>query len=186
MPISQRIARGILNLLGWQIVGDFPDLPKYIIVGAPHTTNWDFPFTMLLMFGSGMRFNWIAKDSLFRGPVGGVMRRLGGIPVRREQKANFTGQIAELFERSQRMVIAISPEGTRSLVTRWKTGFYYMARSANVPIVMGFIDYARKQVGIGPIHYPGENIEETFAALRAFYTDKVGLHPHKQGRIEPI
>lgn len=183
MSFSQRLARFILRLLGWQIVGRFPNLPKYVLVGAPHTSNWDFPFTMLLMFGSGVRFNWIGKDSLFRGPQGGIMRKLGGIPVRRDLRTNFTAQIVEVFNNSPELIIAISPEGTRSLATRWKTGFYYMAREARVPIVMGFIDYRRKQLGVGPVHYPTEDIEHTFAQLRAFYADKSGKYPDKQGEI---
>jgi len=184
MPFSQRLARAALKLMGWELVGRFPDLPKYVLVGAPHTTNWDFPFAMLLMFASGVRFNWIAKDSLFKGPWRRILYRLGGIPVRRDQKSNFVGQMVESFQRSSRMIIAIAPEGTRSMVNRWKTGFYYMARGAQVPIVMGFIDYRRKQVGVGPVLYPSENIEETFAHLQAFYADKTGKYPHKQGAIE--
>jgi 1-acyl-sn-glycerol-3-phosphate acyltransferase len=186
LTISQRMAHGILKLLGWELIGDFPDLPKYILVGAPHTTNWDFPFAMLMMFASGVHFNWIAKDSLFRGPWGWLLRKIGGIPVWRDRKSNFVSQIVEAFDRSSRLIIAISPEGTRSLVTRWKTGFYYMATGAQVPIVMGFIDYRRKQVGVGPVIYPSEDIEETFAQLRSFYSDKTGKYPEKQGKIEAI
>ncbi len=184
MRLSQRLARAALKLMGWEMVGSFPNLPKYVLVGAPHTTNWDFPFTMLLMFASGIRFNWIAKDSLFKGPWRAILLRLGGIPVVRSRKSNFVNQIIEAFQRSSHMIVAISPEGTRSLVNRWKTGFYYMALGAQVPIVLGFIDYRRKQVGIGPVVYPSENIEETFAHLRTFYADKVGKYPEKQGCIE--
>jgi len=182
--LSQRLARAVLKWMGWELVGRLPDLPKYILVGAPHTSNWDFPFTMLLMFASGIRFNWIAKDSLFKGPWRGLLLRLGGIPVVRNRKSNFVTQIVEAFQRSSHMIVAISPEGTRSLVNRWKTGFYYMAIGAQVPIVLGFIDYHRKQVGVGPVLHPTENIEEIFACLRAFYADKVGKYPEKQGRIE--
>lgn len=170
--------------MGWEMVGRFPDLPKYVLVGAPHTTNWDFPFAMLLMFAGGVRFNWIAKASLFKGPWKGFFYRLGGIPVLRDRKTNFVSQIVEAYQRSSRLIVAISPEGTRSLVNRWKTGFYYMAVGAQVPIVMGFIDYRRKQVGVGPVLYPSDSIEETFAHLRAFYADKTGKYPEKQGKIE--
>jgi 1-acyl-sn-glycerol-3-phosphate acyltransferase len=185
LTFSQRLARAILKVFGWEFTGAFPDLPKYVLVGAPHTTNWDFPLAMLLMFAGGVRFNWIGKDSLFRWPMEGFFRSLGGIPVRREKNSNFVAQIVDAFNRSSHLIIAIAPEGTRSLAKRWKTGFYYMARSAQVPLVMGFVDYRRRQVGVGPVIFPNEDIEVTFAELRAFYSDKTGKYPNKQGEISP-
>jgi 1-acyl-sn-glycerol-3-phosphate acyltransferase len=180
----QVLSLAILRITGWHITGEFPNIQKYIIVGAPHTSNWDFPLTMLLMFGSGVRFNWIAKASLFRWPFGGLLRRMGGIPVWRDRKTNFVSQTVEAFDKAAHLIIAISPEGTRSKVARWKTGFYYMAMGAKVPIVMGFVDYARKQVGIGPVLYPSGNIDSDFAVLREFYSDKTGRFPDKHGVIE--
>lgn len=182
---SQRLARGILKLFGWEATGAFPDLPKYVLVGAPHTSNWDFPLAMLLMYAGGVRFNWIGKDSLFRSPLGGFFRGMGGIPVKRDRNSNFVSQIVDAFNRSTHLIIAIAPEGTRSLATRWKTGFYYMALGARVPLVLGFVDYARRQVGVGPVIYPSEDIEATFAELRAFYSAKSGKYPHMQGEITP-
>ena len=181
---TQSLARAIGKLAGWEITGVFPDLPKFVLVGAPHTSSWDFPLSMLLMFGSGVRFNWIAKASLFRWPVKGFFHRLGGIPVRREQSGNFVSQVVKAFEENSRMIVAIAPEGTRSKATYWKTGFYYMALGAKVPIVMGFVDYLRKQVGVGPTLHPSGDIHADFAILRAFYSDKTGKFPHKQGAIE--
>ena len=182
---SQRLARAILKMVGWEMTGSFPDLPKYILVGAPHTSNWDFPLAMLLMLAGGVRFNWIGKDSLFRWPLGGIFRRLGGIPVHRDRSNNFVAQIVQAFENSERLIIAIAPEGTRSLVTRWRTGFYYMAIGAQVPLVLGFVDYHKRQVGVGPVIYPSQDIEATFAQLSEFYADKTGKYPHKQGQITP-
>lgn len=185
LTFSQHLAQAILKLVGWEATGSFPNIPKYILVGAPHTSNWDFPLTMLLMFAKGVRFNWIGKASLFHWPFGGLFHRLGGIPVKRDRTTNFVHQIVETFERSSHLIIAISPEGTRSLVTRWRTGFYYMAMSAKVPLVLGFVDYKRRQVGVGPVVFPSSDIEETFAQLRLFYADKTGKYPHKQGEITP-
>jgi 1-acyl-sn-glycerol-3-phosphate acyltransferase len=181
---SQALARAVLGILGWRVVGSFPDLPKYVLVGAPHTTNWDFPFTMLWMFAGGVRFNWIAKASLFENPLGWVFRRLGGIPVWRERKANFVSQIVQAFEKASRLIIVISPEGTRSKTSYWKTGFYYMALGAKVPIVMGYIDYRLKEIGIGPTLHPSGDIHMDFTHLREFYASKTGLYPNKQGLIE--
>jgi len=185
LTFSQLLAQAILRLVGWEATGSFPNISKYILVGAPHTSNWDFPLTMLLMFAKGVRFNWVAKQSLFRWPFKSLFHRLGGIPVKRDRANNFVGQIVEAFERSSHLIIAISPEGTRSLVTRWKTGFYYMAVGAKVPLVLGFVDYKLRQVGVGPVVYPSNDIEETFAQLRHFYADKTGKYPHKQGEITP-
>jgi 1-acyl-sn-glycerol-3-phosphate acyltransferase len=184
LAFSQILARGILKLVGWQLVGSFPDLPKFILVGAPHTSNWDFLLAMLLMYGGGVRFSWIGKDTLFRRPFGVFFRRLGGIPVWRNRRSNFVTQIVETFERSKRLIIAIAPEGTRSMIAYWKTGFYYMALGANVPLALGFVDYRRKQVGVGPLLYPSGDIQADFAQLRAFYSDKTGKYPDKQGVIE--
>jgi 1-acyl-sn-glycerol-3-phosphate acyltransferase len=182
---SQYLARAILKMIGWEATGAFPDLPKFVLVGAPHTSNWDFVFTMLLMYAKGVRFNWIGKDSLFRWPVARLLRRLGGIPVKRDRKTNFVGQMVEIFDRSTHLIIAISPEGTRSLVTRWKTGFYYISLGAQVPLVLGFVDYRRREVGVGPTVHPSADIEATFTELREFYSDKTGKYPHKQGQIVP-
>jgi 1-acyl-sn-glycerol-3-phosphate acyltransferase len=182
---SQNLAQAILKLVGWEVRGEFPNISKYILVGAPHTSNWDFPLAMLMMYARGVRFSWIGKASLFRWPFGSLLHRLGGIPVTRDSKQNFVQQIVASFENSSRLIIAIAPEGTRSLVTRWKTGFYYMAMGANVPLVLGFVDYKERQVGVGPVVYPSADIEETFARLRLFYAEKVGKYPHKQGQITP-
>lgn len=181
---SQVLAQAILRVIGWQLVGSFPNLPKYVIVGAPHTSNWDFPLAMLLMYASGVRFHWIGKASLFRPPFGGLFRRLRGIPIRRDRKDHVVAQIVDAFERSKNLIITIAPEGTRSLTPYWKTGFYYIALGARVPILPVFVDYPRRQVGVGPLLHPSGDIQADFAYLREFYADKVGLHPEKQGAIE--
>jgi 1-acyl-sn-glycerol-3-phosphate acyltransferase len=180
---SQFLAKIVLKTIGWQVVGNFPDIPKFVLVGAPHTSNWDFLLAMLLMYASGVRFNWIGKASLFRPPYGGFFRRLGGVPVWRERRNNFVSQIVEAFERSKRLIIAIAPEGTRSKIPYWKTGFYYMALGAKVPLVLGFIDYGRRQVGVGPLFKPSGDIRADFACLRDFYADKTGLYPEKQSAV---
>jgi len=184
ITFSQFLANWLLKLIGWQVVGVFPDIPKFVLVGAPHTSNWDFPLAMLLMYSTGVRFNWIGKDSLFRPPFGRLFKRLGGIPVRRGQNDNFVSQIVEAFENSKRLIIAIAPEGTRSKIQYWKTGFYYMALGARVPLVLGFIDYGRKQVGVGPLVHPSGDIKADFSRLQEFYINITGRYPEKQGAIE--
>ncbi len=180
---KQRLSLRILTALGWRIVGRFPDLPKFIIIGAPHTSNWDFFIAMLYMYASGERFNWIGKASLFRWPLGGMARALGGIPVVRERRENFVAQVVAAYERAERMVIVIAPEGTRKNAPYWRSGFYYMAMGAKVPVVMAFLDYKKRLVGAGPLIYPSGDIESDFVFIQAFYQGLQGLHPELQGTL---
>lgn len=177
------VCHAILLMLGWHMVGTMPGFSKYVLVGAPHTSNWDFFYGMLFKYASGLHFKWIGKASLFKAPFGTLFRRLGGIPVWRDQKSNFVSQISELFRQSERLVITIAPEGTRSKAPYWKTGFYYMAVGAQVPIVLGFLDYARKQIGLGPVLYPTGDIYADFELIQEFYADKQGAHPSKQNAV---
>jgi len=174
---------GILLLLGWRMAGSFPDTQKFVMIGAPHTSNWDFIYAMLFKYASGLHFKWIGKASLFKPPFGSLFRRLGGIPVWREKKYNFVAQISDLFDQSERLVIAIAPEGTRQQSAYWKTGFYYMAVGARVPIVLGFVDYARKHIGLGPVLHPTGDIHVDFKLIQDFYADKQGAHPANQNPI---
>ena len=186
--LPQRIAGFILKQAGWQIVGQYPEHPKCIVIGAHNTTNWDFVYAMLMKFAIGEEFHWIGKASIFRWPLGKLMRSLGGIPVWREKKTNFVYQIVEAFQKAEHLVIVIAPEGTRKLAPYWKSGFYYMALGAQVPIVMGFIDYCRKQIGFGPSLFPSSDIQADFAQIRAFYDDKEGLYPenHTPVTLRPV
>lgn len=184
VTLAQKISRAILKLFGWTIVGNYPEIPKFVLVGAPHTTNWDFPLAMLWMYGSGVRFNWVGKDSLFKPPFGWLFYRLRGIPVKRDSSYNFVDQIIKIFKEREQLIIAITPEGTRSKSPYWKTGFYYIAQGAGVPLVLAFIDFSKKQIGIGPTIELSGDINEDFKHLRNFYVDKQGLYPDKQGLIE--
>lgn len=170
-------------MLSWKLIVQYPPVQKYVLIGAPHTSNWDLLFALLLAHGSGIQIHWIGKDSLFRPPIGKLMRWLGGIPVNRSRRENFVQQVIELFEGSEKLVIAITPEGTRSRVIYWKTGFYHIAHGAGVPIALGYIDYGCKELGIGPLIEPTGDIQADFKAIQAFYADKTGLHLAKHGKI---
>lgn len=185
---SQKFARRIMKQLGWQIAGHYPEHPKCIVIAAHHTSNWDFFYTMLLNYALDEQFHWIGKASIFRWPFGKLARSLGGIPVWRDKKTNFVVQITEAFQKAKQLVIVIAPEGTRKQAPYWKSGFYYMALGAQVPIVMGFIDYNRKLIGFGPSLLPSGDIQADFAQLRAFYADKQGLYPenHTPVILKPV
>lgn len=182
--IGRRIARGLLSLAGWTLVDQPPERPpKYVLIGAPHTSNWDFPLGMLGLIGLGITRNWVGKHTLFRPPIGWLMRALGGVPLDRTKRHNFVEQVVAAFDRSDEMVIALTPEGTRSYTPCWKTGFYYIALGAAVPIILGFIDYPRKRVGLGPVFRPSGNLDTDMERIRDFYADKTGRRPEKMGEI---
>ena len=179
----QGLSQAILAIFGWQIIGLFPDEDKYIIVGAPHTTNWDFVFMLLLRYAAGINIHFVGKSSLFRWPFGFFMRRLGGIPVDRTSRNKFVEQIIDLINRNDQLILAITPEGTRGKTTYWRSGFYYMALGANVPILLVSIDYQQRQIEIGPLIHPSGDIQNDFSSMRKFYAGKKGKYPFKQGEI---
>lgn len=179
----QAFAKVALNLIGWHVDTLYPTEKKYIIIGAFHTSNWDLPVALLFSMASGIKFNFLAKDEAFRWPMGGLMRWVGGVPVNRRARTNLVEQIAEEFAQREELVIVVTPEGTRKHSEYWKTGFYYMALAAKVPIAIGFLDYPSKRIGIGKMLVPSGDLEADLDIIRAFYADKKGKYPHEHGEI---
>jgi 1-acyl-sn-glycerol-3-phosphate acyltransferase len=177
------IAIIVLRLLGWKVTFSLPPREKYVLVGAPHTSNWDFPLGLLAMCAVGLRFNWVGKHTMFKGLFGPIMRAIGGIPVDRRSGTGFLKKVIDIFENREQFVLAIAPEGTRSLTKQWKGGFYHIAVAAGVPIALGFIDYPHKRIGIDRLFEPSGDIEADFEMLRDYYQDKIGKHPEKQGPV---
>lgn len=165
-----------LKILGWRVEGKIPDLKKYVIIAAPHTSNWDFPITLALTFALKIKIYWMGKAALFRWPFGAACRWLGGIPIDRSKSNNLVGQSVQAFKERDKLIMVIPPEGTRKKVSYWKTGFYHIARGANIPIVLGFLDYRRKAAGIGPTFYPMGRIEEDMQKIMTFYATITGKH----------
>jgi 1-acyl-sn-glycerol-3-phosphate acyltransferase len=180
----QSFARFVLKLLGWKTIGKAPDVPRFVIIAAPHTSNWDFLYALLLSADLGMRVKWVGKDTLFRFPFGGIMRALGGIGVDRSERHNYVDNIVHLLKNSERLGLIIPAEGTRSKTSRWKTGFYYIALGAQVPIVCGFVDYTKKEGGIGLTFIPSGDLSEDVQKLRNFYTGIQGKHPEQTSVID--
>ena len=173
----------MLKLIGWQVSFTLPPCDKYVLVGAPHTSNWDFPLGLLAMWAVGLRFNWVGKHTLFKGPMGPIMRGLGGIPVDRSGGTGFVKRIIDIFESRDQFVLAIAPEGTRSRTDCWKAGFYHIAVATGVPVALGFIDYPHRRIGIDRLFEPSGDIEADFTILRDYYRDKIGKRPDKQGPV---
>ncbi|GAB3762154.1 lysophospholipid acyltransferase family protein [Ramlibacter monticola] len=176
-------SRLVLRLAGWQVVGGAPQAQRYVLIAAPHTTNWDFPLMMLFAAALGIRPAWLGKHTLFKPPFGWLVRLVGGIPVDRRLPGQLVEQLSARFEEQPRLVLVMPPEGSRGRRAHWKSGFYHVARSAGVPIAMGWLDYSRKQGGIGPLLTPSGDLGADMDKLRAFYADKQGLHPERQGPV---
>jgi 1-acyl-sn-glycerol-3-phosphate acyltransferase len=175
MPLTQRLARFVLRLLGWTCI-DLPQRPaRAVVIGYPHTSNWDFPLGLLVMAALGLDARWAGKDSLFRGPLGPLMRRLGGIAVNRRERTGFVERLAGEIRQHQSFMLVIAPEGTRSLMPGWKSGFYRIARAAEVPVVIGTIDYAQRRIGLlGSVTLSGDEAAD-MAQIATYYQDCRGL-----------
>lgn len=163
------IGRGLLRLTGWSIDPKIPDLPKFVVIAAPHSSNWDFLIGIGLVFALRLDLHFIGKAQLFRGPFGPIMRGLGGLPVDRSHPQGMVEQTVAMFNARDKLIVALAPEGTRKPVTKWKSGFYRIALSAGVPIVPGYFDNRRRVVGMGPPFHPTGDAEDDIAQLRAFY-----------------
>jgi 1-acyl-sn-glycerol-3-phosphate acyltransferase len=179
----QQFAIWLFGLFGWKVILEPPQRKKYVLVGYPHTSNWDFFPALFFIWGSGLKANWVGKASLFNGLMGPIMRGLGGIPVDRDRSKNFVSKVADLFATRDELFLIIAAEGTRSRAEYWKTGFYYIALEANVPIALAYMDWKVKEVGIGGYFTPTGDINADFEEIKKFYVDKTGLDPSKQSPI---
>jgi len=175
--LKQSMARAFLRLSGWAFEGSLPRSRRYVLIAAPHTSNWDFVYMIAIALSLGVRLHWMGKASLFDSPLGGLYRALGGIPIRRDVASNVVEQSAARFAGVEDLVLAVPAEGTRALAGTWRSGFYHIARLADVPIVLGYLDYARKRGGLGPELRPSGDLRADMDRIRAFYADKVGRHP---------
>ena len=181
--MKKAMARLYLWLSGWKVSGEAPTDDRYMIIAAPHTSNGDFCPMLAIAFALGLDLHWMGKHTLFRWPLGWFMRRLGGVPIDRRAAHNTVAAIVEEFRRRERFVLAVAPSATRAYREYWKSGFYWVARGAQVPIYPGFLDYARREGGCGPKVMPTEDIRATMDSLRAFYADKAGKYPEKVSRV---
>jgi len=184
-PVISTLMRGLalsfMKAFGWRLEGRLPDVNKLVVIAAPHTSNWDLPVLLSLAFALKAKACWLGKHTLFRWPFGFLFRWMGGIPVYRSASKNVVAQSVEMFRNSEKLILTIPPEGTRSKVSHWKTGFYYIALGAEVPIAMAFIDYRRKVSGVGPTLFPTGDIEADMEIIRNFYVNVTAKYPDKAG-----
>lgn len=175
--ILRLISSAFLRCIGWRTEGDRPDIPKYVMIAAPHTSNWDFAIALAMVFIYRVNIQIMMKDTWFFWPLGPVLLWLGVMPIDRDRPGGVVSQCIEDFRRSDEKLLMVPPSGTRSKVRYWKTGFYRIAAGAGVPIVMGFLDYGRKRGGIGPTFIPTGDMESDMAVIRAFYKGITAKHP---------
>jgi 1-acyl-sn-glycerol-3-phosphate acyltransferase len=186
VTFGMRLARLLLRLFGWKAVLVPPPGLKVLVVACPHTSNWDFPVGMLWAWASGVPIKFVAKQSLFGGPLGGVLRAWGGVAVDRSKAGgNFVQAVVNLLNDSPEMVLALAPEGSRSRGEHWKSGFYHMALQAGIPIGLAFFDWKRREVGIGGYLVPSGSITADFEKIRVFYHGRHGRKPENETPIVP-
>ena len=180
--MTEKISDIILNLLGWRVVGQVPKEKKYIIIVAPHTSNWDFVIGRCFGYKLKVKAKFLGKNQLFRFPIGWLFRLMGGIAVNREKRNNMVASIVETFNNSDELILGLAPEGTRSRTDHWKRGFYHIANEANIPIMLSFLDYKTKEAGIGMVLYPSGDFQKDMLKIQTFYE---GITPKYPDRYNP-
>ncbi len=183
-PIFRAISHVLLKLVGWRAEGGLPNVRKWVLIAAPHTSNWDAPLMLALALHYRIRLRWFVKDRFFRPPWGALCRWLGAIAVDRSKTTNLVAQAIERLRTHDDYVIAVPPEGTRSSAKHWKSGFYHIAHGAGVPISLGYLDYRNRVGSIGPLFYPSGDIHADIIKIREHYAPIQPRFPDKKGPIE--
>lgn len=168
----------LLTLSGWKIVGDLPHERKFILAVAPHTSNWDFIVSVLVMLALNLKVTFMGKKSIFVWPLRWFLLKIGGVPIDRQHPQGIVGQMVELFNQSQAMILGLSPEGTRSKTKQWKTGFLIIAQQANIPIVPISLDFKKKEVKIHHPYFVKDNIDSALTEIKAEFIDVCAKNPH--------
>jgi len=169
--------KALLKAMNFTFKGAPPDVDKFVIIAAPHTSNWDLPLMLACAYVSNLKISWLGKSTIFRGIGRPFFSWLGGVPVDRTASTGMVAQVAEIYKQREQLAIAIPPSGTRTRTDGWKTGFYYIALEAGVPIVMSYLDFSKREAGFGPMIMPSGDIEADFEIFREFYKEKRGRYP---------
>ncbi|KPK52974.1 MAG: hypothetical protein AMJ63_07785 [Myxococcales bacterium SG8_38_1] len=181
--IKRLIGEAFLRVAGWKVEGERPSVDRYVIIAAPHTSNWDMPFMLAFAFIYDIPVKWMGKHTLFEGPKGTFFKWLGGMPIIRHRPGGVVGQMIEAFENNESLVLMVPAEGTRSHVDYWKSGFYHIACGADVPVVLSYLDFGKKVGGIGPALKMTGDISADMDKIRAFYAGMQGFKPENVGVI---
>jgi hypothetical protein len=179
----QRIVLGLMKLFGWKSILAPAPGKKFVALGYPHTSNWDFVPAVAWAWSTGLKMNFVGKAALFKGIMGPIMKALGGIPLERDKSKNFVDQIVEIINSRDEIALIVAAEGTRKKAEYWRSGFYYMALEANVPIGLAYMDWKRREIGIKQYLMPSGDLEKDFEIIKAYYQDVTGRDPSKQSPI---
>jgi 1-acyl-sn-glycerol-3-phosphate acyltransferase len=181
--MKKALARWLLRLTGWQTIGTRPPSSHYVLIAAPHTSNWDFPLMLIFAAAFDIKVTWMAKHSLFYPPMGWIMRALGGMPITRHRNHNVVAAMVAAFDTVPHLVLVVPTEGTRETSEYWKSGFYHIARQAGVPIVPSFLDFGRKRGGFGPALAISGDVRKDMQYFRDFYHGMQGKFPDQFGPV---
>ncbi|QJR14521.1 lysophospholipid acyltransferase family protein [Usitatibacter palustris] len=173
------LGRTLLRAYGWNTAGEFPNVPKYVIAVAPHTSNWDFVMGMCVMFALDLKLSFLAKHTIFVWPFAPFLRWMGGIPVDRTSSHGVVGESIASFAQTESQVLVVAPEGTRSHVEHFKVGFLHIARGAGVPVVLAALDYDKKEIRFGPTIEPGEDVDADRTRIETYFAPIRGKNPRK-------
>jgi len=186
MKALRWLALQLFRALGWKLVGDMPQsIKKAVLVVAPHTSNWDGFYGLLFCFVKQLPVKFAVKKEAMIFPIGPLLKWMGAIPIDRKRKSksakrgSMVQHMTAMLLQKDSLMLIIAPEGTRSLVKRWKQGFYHIALQANVPLILSYLDYQKKHIGFGPVVYPTGDYDKDLQQVQAFYKDKVGKYPEQ-------
>ena len=179
--LLRAVSKAFLSLNGWTVRGSLPpQAQKCVLIAAPHTSNWDLPYTLMVAFVLNLNIYWMGKHSLFFFPFGPLMRWLGGIGVDRSRSnSQVSAAAAALSAADGRVQLVVPPEGTRGKTRHWKTGFYFIALEAGVPIILAYMDYGKKEAGLGPVFVPSGDVEADMLEIKRFYAGIQGRRPQQ-------
>ena len=178
--LTRWLGSSILRLYGWKLDVVLPNEPKMVVIAAPHTSNWDFVLGLAAILALQIRLHWFGKHTIFRAPFRSLLVKLGGIPIDRSAAGGVVQQTTQQFAQKPQLIIGLAPEGTRSLAPKWKSGFYQIAHAAQVPILIAYLDYKRKVIGLGPLIHPSGDYVADLARIQDFYR---GITPRKPGNF---
>ena len=176
------LSKIVFKLIGWRIVGEIPKLEKCLVISAPHTSNWDFLIGRCFAYITGLKTKYLIKSELYVWPLSLLIKWNGGIPVYRKTGKNTVDQVVQMIKKADSIILAIAPEGTRKRVVKWKTGFYYIAEKANIPIVLMYMDYKKKEIGYFDVLIPSGDLQKDLTTIQEYYKDVVGCKPDQYNR----
>lgn len=175
--LSRWLGRSVLKIMGWRVEGSIPDLKRFILIGAPHTSNWDFVLAMAAILGLNLRMRWMAKHTIFKPGVVWFMEWLGGIATDRTNPKTIVDNVARIAKQEKGVIIGLTPEGTRKKVEKWKTGFLRIAKTLDCPILMVGLNFPSKIIFIGDLYHPSGDNDADLVAIKEYYGQFQGRHP---------